>query len=198
MEKLRVGLALTGSYCTYDKALSAAKALCEKYDVTAIMSETAAATDSRFGTSSGFIERLEAMTGKKVLQSIVEVEPVGPKKMFDVLVIAPCTGNTAAKLANGITDTAVTMAAKSHLRNGRPLLLAIGTNDGLSASAKNIGELLNRKNVYFVPFYQDDPEAKPRSLATDYGALERSILAAVRGEQAQPILSSGGHGGACC
>ncbi len=189
MEKLRIGLALTGSYCTYDKAFAAVEALCGKHDVTAIMSETAAATDSRFGSAEDFIARLEAMTGRRVLRSIVEVEPIGPQKMFDVLVIAPCTGNTAAKLAHGITDSCVTMAAKSHLRNGGPLLLAIGTNDGLSGSAKNIGELLNRKNVYFVPFYQDDPEAKPRSLASDYAALERSIVAAARGEQAQPILA---------
>ena len=189
MEKLRIGLALTGSYCTYDKALAAAEALCEKYDVTAIMSETAAATDSRFGAAEDFIARLEAMTGRPVIRSIVDAEPIGPQKMFDVLVIAPCTGNTAAKLCHGITDTAVTMAAKSHLRGGGPVLLAIGTNDGLSGSAKNIGELLNRKNVYFVPFYQDDPEAKPRSLASDYASLERSILAALRGEQAQPILA---------
>ena len=109
--------------------------------------------------------------------------------MFDVLVIAPCTGNTAAKLAAGITDTAVTMAAKSHLRNGKPVVLAIGTNDGLSGSARNIGELLNRKNVYFVPFYQDDPMGKPRSLASDYASLEKSIIAAVNGEQTQPILA---------
>ena len=191
MEKLRIGLALTGSYCTYDKALAAAEALCEKYDVTALMSETAASTDSRFGEAEEFIARLEAMTGRRVLRSIVDAEPIGPKKMFDVLVIAPCTGNTAAKLAHGITDSCVTMAAKSHLRGGGPVLLAIGTNDGLSGSARNIGELLNRKNIYFVPFYQDDPAQKPRSLASDYASLERSILAAVRGEQAQPILSKG-------
>ena len=191
MEKLRIGLALTGSYCTYDRALAAAEVLCKKYDVTAIMSETAAATDSRFGRAEDFISRLEAMTGRPVIRSIVDAEPIGPKGMFDLLVIAPCTGNTAAKLCHGITDSSVTMAAKSHLRGGRPLLLAIGSNDGLSAGAKNIGELLNRKNVYFVPFYQDDPEAKPRSLASDWDALERSILAAARGEQTQPILARG-------
>ncbi|MBR5489773.1 MAG: dipicolinate synthase subunit B [Oscillospiraceae bacterium] len=189
MEKLRIGLAFTGSYCTYDKAFAAAQRLCEKYDVTAIMSETAASTDSRFGMSGDFMAQLEAMTGKRVLKTIVEVEPIGPQRMFDVLVIAPCTGNTAAKLAAGITDTAVTMAAKSHLRNGKPVVLAIGTNDGLSGSARNIGELLNRKNVYFVPFYQDDPMGKPRSLASDYASLEKSILAAVNGEQTQPILA---------
>ena len=191
MEKLRIGLALTGSYCTYDKALAAAEALCQKYDVTAIMSETAACTDSRFGEAEDFIARLEAMTGRAVIRSIVDAEPIGPQKMFDVLVIAPCTGNTAAKLCHGITDSCVTMAAKSHLRNGGPVLLAIGTNDGLSGSAKNIGELLNRRNIYFVPFYQDDPAAKPRSLASDYASLERSILAAVKGEQYQPILAKG-------
>ena len=153
------------------------------------MSETASVTDSRFGASEDYIRRLETVTGKRVLKSIVEVEPVGPQKMFDVLVIAPCTGNTAAKLANGITDSCVTMAAKSHLRNGRPVLLAIGTNDGLSGSAKNIAELLNRKNIYFLPFYQDDPIGKPRSLASDYTQLEKGILDALEGWQIQPILA---------
>lgn len=190
MEKLRIGLALTGSYCTYDKALAAAEELCKKYDVTAIMSETASSTDSRFGASADFIARLEAMTGKAVLKTIVEVEPVGPQKMFDVLVIAPCTGNTAAKLANGITDSSVTMAAKSHLRNGKPVLLAIGTNDGLSGSARNIAELLGRKNIYFLPFYQDDPIGKPCSLASDYTLLEQAIHEAHEGRQIQPILGN--------
>ena len=189
MEKLRIGIALTGSYCTYERALAAIEELCEKYDVTAIMSETAASTNSRFGAAEDFIRRLESMTGKSVLKTIVEVEPAGPQRMFDVLVIAPCTGNTAAKLANGITDSSVTMAAKSHLRNGRPLLLAIGTNDGLSGSARNIAELLGRKNIYFLPFYQDDPVGKPRSLASDYTSLERSILEALEGRQIQPILA---------
>ena len=189
MSKLRIGLALTGSYCTYDKVLAAAKALSEKYELTAIMSETAYGTDSRFGAAADFIAALETMTGRPVLHSIVDSEPIGPKDYFDVLVIAPCTGNTAAKLAHGITDSAVTMAAKSHLRGGKSVLLAIGTNDGLSGSAKNIGELLNRRNIYFVPFYQDDPVTKPRSLASDYGRLEEAILAAVRGEQLQPILA---------
>jgi len=193
VEKLRIGIALTGSYCTYDKALTAIGELCEKYDVTAIMSETAASTDSRFGAAEDFIARLEAMTGKAVLKTIVEVEPIGPQKMFDVLVIAPCTGNTAAKLASGITDSCVTMAAKSHLRNGGPVLLAIGTNDGLSAGARNIAELLNRKNIYFLPFYQDDPVGKPRSLASDYASLERSILDALEGKQSQPILGNRGE-----
>lgn len=186
--KLRIGLALTGSYCTYDKALAAAAALAEKHDLTAIMSEHSAATDSRFGAAEDFKERLEKITGKPVLLTIPEVEPVGPKDWFDVLAVAPCTGNTLAKLAAGITDTAVTMAVKSHLRGGKPVVLALGSNDGLSASAKNLGELLNRKHYYFVPFYQDAPETKPRSLAADYALLEDTILAAYEGRQLQPIL----------
>ena len=188
MEKLRIGLALTGSYCTYDKALKAAEALAEKYEVTAIMSETAYGTDSRFGAAADFVERLESITGRPVLRSIVEAEPVGPKDYFDVLAVAPCTGNTLAKLAAGITDTAVTMAVKSHLRSGKPVVIAFGSNDGLSASAKNLGELLNRKHYYFVPMYQDAPESKPRSLASDYDLLEATVLAAAEGRQVQPIL----------
>ena len=188
MEKLRIGLALTGSYCTYDKALAAAEALAEKYELTALMSETAYATDTRFGAAADFVSRLERITGKPVLHSIADVEPVGPKNYFDVLAVAPCTGNTLAKLAAGITDTAVTMAVKSHLRSGKPVVLAFGSNDGLSASAKNLGELLNRKHYYFVPLYQDDPEKKPRSLAADYALLEETILAAAEGRQVQPIL----------
>ena len=188
MEHLRIGLALTGSYCTYDKALAAAEDLARRHDLTALMSEASYTTDSRFGSAADFALRLEEITGKKVLHSIVEAEPVGPKDYFDVLVVAPCTGNTAAKLAAGITDTAVTMAVKSHLRGGKPVVLAFGSNDGLSASAKNIGELLNRKHYYFVPMYQDAPEAKPRSLAADYDLLEATILAALEGRQLEPIF----------
>ena len=189
MKTLRIGLALTGSYCTYEKALEALEALCRRHDVTALMSETAYGTDTRFGAAADFIRRLETITGKPVLHSIPEAEPIGPGDMFDVLAVAPCTGNTAAKLAAGITDTAVTMAVKSHLRCGKPVVLAFGSNDGLSASAKNIGELLNRKHIYFVPMYQDDPERKPRSLAADYRRLEETILAAYEGRQTEPILA---------
>ena len=188
MRNLRVGLALTGSYCTYDKALAAAEALAKNHDLTAILSETSAATDSRFGTAEAHIARLEQITGKRVIQTIVDAEPIGPKDYFDVLAVAPCTGNTLAKLAAGVTDTAVTMAVKSHLRGGKPVVIAFGSNDGLSASAKNLGELLNRKHYYFVPLYQDAPEAKPRSLAADYALLEDTILAACEGRQIQPII----------
>ena len=189
MKTLRIGLALTGSYCTYEKALEALEALCRRHDVTALMSETAYGTDTRFGAAADFIRRLETITGKPVLHSIPEAEPIGPGDMFDVLAVAPCTGNTAAKLAAGITDTAATMAVKSHLRCGKPVVLAFGSNDGLSASARNIGELLNRKHIYFVPMYQDDPERKPRSLAADYRRLEETILAAYEGRQTEPILA---------
>ena len=188
MEKLRIGLALTGSYCTYDKALAALEALAARHDVTALMSENAWATDTRFGDAAAFAERLEALTGKPVLHTVTQTEPVGPQAYFDVLAVAPCTGNTAAKLAAGITDTAVTMAVKSQLRGGKPVVLAFGSNDGLGASAKNIGELLNRKNIYFVPMYQDDPVKKPRSLASDYALLEAAILAAFEGRQLEPIF----------
>ena len=188
MEKLRIGLALTGSYCTYDKVLAAAKALAKKYTVTAIMSEHASETDSRFGTAAEFAARLKEITGRPLICSIRDAEPLGPSAYFEVLVVAPCTGNTAAKLAAGITDTCVTMAVKSHLRGGKPVVIAFGSNDGLSASARNIGELLNRKHYYFVPFYQDAPEAKPCSLASDYSLLEATILAAAEGKQLQPLL----------
>ena len=185
---LRIGLALTGSFCTFDKALAAAERLAERYEVTAILSENAAETDTRFGPASAFRARLEAVTGKHVIRSIAEAEPIGPEDRFDVLAVAPCTGNTLAKLAAGITDTAVTMAVKSHLRGGKPVVIAFGSNDGLAASARNLGELLNRKHYYFVPLRQDAPQSKPRSLACDYGRLEDTILAAARGEQLQPIL----------
>ncbi len=189
MKTLRIGLALTGSYCTYDKALAALETLARRYDVTALMSENAYATDTRFGDAAGFVRRLEALTGKTVLHTVAETEPVGPNELFDVLAVAPCTGNTAAKLAAGITDTAVTMAVKSQLRSGKPVVLAFGSNDGLGVSARNIGELLNRKNIYFVPMYQDDPVKKPRSLASDYRRLEETILAAHEGRQIEPILA---------
>ncbi|MBQ3210668.1 MAG: dipicolinate synthase subunit B [Oscillospiraceae bacterium] len=187
-EKRILGLALCGSYCTYEKLFEAAEKLRESYELVPIMSETAAATDSRFGTAAEHMDRLEALCGRAVIKSIREAEPLGPKLKLDALIIAPCTGNTLAKLAHGITDSAVTMAAKAHLRNGRPLVIAFSTNDGLSGSAENIGRLLNRKNVYFVPFGQDDAVNKPRSLQADFSLLAETAEAALRGEQLQPIL----------
>jgi dipicolinate synthase subunit B len=188
MKKLRVGLALCGSYCTYDKIMESVPRLAEIYDLTPIMSETAANTDSRFGKASDFIAKLEEITGKPVITSIVEAEPIGPQGLLDVLVIAPCTGNTIAKIASGITDSCVTMACKAHLRNNRPVVLAISTNDGLSGNAANIGTLLSRKNIYFVPFYQDDPVKKPNSLMADFDLIEATIESAMEGRQLQPLF----------
>ena len=188
-EKKRIGLAMCGSYCTYAEVFYHAEKLAEKYDIVPIMSDTAAETDSRFGTASEHIRRLMALSGRKVISSITEAEPLGPALPLDALLIAPCTGNTLAKLAHGITDSAVTMAAKAHLRNGRPLIIAFSTNDGLSGSAENIGKLLNRKNIYFVPFRQDDPEKKPRSLQAFFPLMENTLEAALNGEQLQPILA---------
>ena len=186
--KKRLGLALCGSYCTYEKLFQAAEKLTETYDLIPIMSENAAETDTRFGTATQHIKRLMLLSGHKVVTTIAEAEPLGPAQPMDALLIAPCTGNTLAKLSHGITDTAVTMAAKAHLRNGRPVIIALSTNDGLSGSAENIARLLNRKHFYFVPFRQDDPAKKPRSLQADFSLLEETVRAALQGRQLQPIL----------
>lgn len=187
-DKKRLGLALCGSYCTYEKLFAAAEKLSARYELVPIMSETAAETDTRFGAAAVNIRRLQELTGREVITTIAEAEPLGPARPLDALVIAPCTGNTLAKLAHGITDSAVLMAAKAHLRNARPLVIAFSTNDGLSASAENIGRLLNRKNIYFVPFGQDDPAKKPRSLQSDFELIGDTVEAALRGWQLQPIL----------
>lgn len=186
--KKRLGLALCGSYCTYEKLFQAAEKLADTYDLIPIMSENAAETDTRFGTATKHIKRLMLLSGRKVVTTIAEAEPLGPAQPMDALLIAPCTGNTLAKLSHGITDTAVTMAAKAHLRNGRPVIIALSTNDGLSGSAENIARLLNRKHFYFVPFRQDDPAKKPRSLQADFSLLEETVRAALQGRQLQPIL----------
>ena len=186
--KKRLGLALCGSYCTYEKLFQAAEKLAETYDLIPIMSENAAETDTRFGTATEHIKRLMLLSGHKVVTTIAEAEPLGPAQPMDALLIAPCTGNTLAKLSHGITDTVVTMAAKAHLRNGRPVIIALSTNDGLSGSAENIARLLNRKHFYFVPFRQDDPVKKPRSLQADFSLLEETVRAALQGRQLQPIL----------
>ena len=187
-EKKRVGLALCGSYCTYEKLFAAAERLKYSYELVPIMSETAAETDSRFGTAAEHIRRLMDLTGKDVVTTIAEAEPLGPALPMQAMLIAPCTGNTLAKLAHGVTDSAVTMAAKAHLRNGKPLIIALSTNDGLSGSFENIARLFNRKNVYFVPFRQDDPEKKPNSLQADFSLLGAAVEAALKGQQLQPVL----------
>jgi dipicolinate synthase subunit B len=189
MEQLNVGFALCGSFCTLEKAVAALElGVKQGWNVFPILSEITAATDTRFGKAADFITRIERACGRKAISTVAEAEPIGPKKLLDVLVICPCTGNTLGKLAGGITDGPVTMAAKAHLRNGRPLVLAIATNDGLSASAPNIGGLLGRKQVYFVPYGQDDCRGKPTSLVADYGLLSDTVAAALRGEQLQPLL----------
>lgn len=187
---LRIGAAVCGSFCTFDKVFKQLEELramgCE---LTAIMSFNAASLDTRFGEAEAHIERLRSITGRDVIRTITAAEPIGPKRMFDVLLVAPCTGNTLAKLALGITDTPVCMAVKSHLRNERPVVLAVSTNDALSGAAKNIGSLRNYKNFYFVPTYQDDSTAKPYSMLADFAKIPQTIEAAVQGKQIQPLIS---------
>lgn len=191
MKEVRVGFALTGSFCTIEKALQAMEKTAADYrQILPILSETAASTDTRFGRAAELRQTVREISGRGIMETIREAEPIGPQKLLDVLVIAPCTGNTLAKLASGIADTAVTMAAKAHLRNGRPVVLAISTNDGLAGAARNIGELLCRKHYYFVPFRQDDPEGKPTSLVADMEKVGDTIEAALEGRQVQPLLLS--------
>ena len=187
-EKKVLGLALCGSYCTYEKLFEVAEKLADEYDIVPIMSDTAAETASRFGTAVEHMKRLMALSGKRVISTIEDAEPLGPKCPMDALLIAPCTGKTLAKLAHGITDSAVTMAAKAHLRNGKPLIIAFSTNDGLSGSAENIGRLLNRKNYYFVPFGQDDPVKKPTSMVADFTKIPKTLTFALEGKQLQPMI----------
>ena len=192
MEPIRVGFAFCGSFCTFRQAMTVLERVHARYgDVTPIVSETSAATDSRFGPAHEYMREMERICDKRVIDSIPKAEPIGPKHLLDVLVICSCTGNTLAKLANGITVTTVTMVAKAHLRNGGPVVLCLATNDGLAASAKNIGTLLDKKNVYFVPFGQDDPVEKPTSLVADFSRVNDAIDAALRGEQLQPLLLRG-------
>lgn len=187
-DKIRLGFAMCGSYCTFAKVFPAAEALAADYDMTGIMSEKVYSTDTRFGDARDHRERLERITGKPIISTIKEAEPIGPKKLLDVLVVAPCTGNTLAKLAAGVADSSVTMACKAHLRNGRPLVIAVSTNDALGTNARNIGELLNRKNVYFVPFGQDNPDKKALSMVADMTKISDTVQAALEGRQIQPIL----------
>lgn len=187
MNKLRLGLALTGSYCSFGKLEKVLPDLLDAFDVLPIFSENAQ-EDSRFGEGAHWLSLLEELCGVPAVTTIAAAEPIGPHDRIDVLAIVPCTGNTLGKLSHGVTDTAVTMAAKGHLRNGKPLVIGVSTNDGLGASAENIGRLLNRKNVYFVPFGQDDPAGKPASLSLDYGKIVPAAEAAYQGKQLQPIL----------
>ena len=189
MEQQRVGFAFCGSFCTHARAVEALEQVKARYEtVVPIVSERCAATDTRFGTAHDLMREVERICDRRVIDTVEKAEPIGPKKLLDVLVICPCTGNTLAKLAAGATDSSVTMAAKAHLRNGRPVVIALATNDGLSASAKNIGALLDKRNIYFVPFGQDDPAGKPTSLVADFSKVPEAVAAALAGQQLQPVL----------
>ena len=189
LNKIKIGFVLTGSFCTFNKTIPKMKELVKQgAKVIPIMSYNAYNLDTKFGKVQEFIEEIEEITGKEIIHTIQGAEPIGPKKMTDIMVIAPCSGNTMAKLAYDIIDTPAVMAAKSHLRNNRPLVIAASTNNGLSGNAENIGRLLNRKNYYFVPFKQDNPISKPRSIVFEFEYLIRTIKAALDGEQISPIL----------
>jgi len=185
---MNIGFAMCGSFCTFANVFPVMELLCRDYVVTPIFSEAAYSTDTRFGSAKEHAELAEELCGMPPIHTIVQAEPIGPKKLFDILVIAPCTGNTLAKLAHGIADGPVTMAVKSHLRNGRPVLVAVSTNDALGTAAENIGKLMAKKDYYFVPFRQDDPKGKPRSMVADFSAIPQALEAALEGRQFQPVI----------
>ena len=188
---IRIGFALTGSFCTFSTVLPIVETLVSRgCEITPIFSEHAATLDTRFGTADMWYDRLCEVTKREPIENIVAAEPIGPKKLFDIMVVAPCTGNTLAKLAHGVTDTTVTMAVKSHLRGEKPVVLAVSTNDALSGSAANLGTLLNRKHYYLVPVSQDAPLKKPTSLQSDFALLPDVLECALRGRQFQPVLLS--------
>ena len=189
LEEKRIGFVMTGSFCTFRKTIDELKKIVKLgAKVVPIMSENSYTMDTKFGKARDFINEIEDITGTKTLHTIQEVEPLGPKDMLDILVVAPATGNTMAKLANDIIDNSATMAVKSHLRKEKPVVIAISTNNGLSGAGENIGKLLNRKHYYFVPFRQDNPITKPRSVVFDPSYLIKTIEYALDGEQIQPIL----------
>lgn len=185
---MNIGFAMCGSFCTYKDVFPVMDELSKSHNVIPIFSHSAYTIDSRFGTAQSHILRATQICGTEPLYSIAQVEPIGPKKLLDALVIAPCTGNTLAKLAHSIADTPVTMAAKSHLRNGRPVIVAVSTNDALAGAGENIGKLLARKHYYFVPFGQDDAQGKPTSMVADFKKIPPTLVAALEGRQIQPIL----------
>ena len=187
---MTIGFALCGSFCTYSKVFPAMEALVKHHNVIPIFSLASASTDTRFGTAAEHLKQAEEICGRRAILTIDQAEPIGPKKLLDALIIAPCTGNTLAKLAHSIADGPVTMAAKSHLRNGRPILIGVSSNDALAGAAANIGKLLGRKHYYFIPFGQDDPVQKPTSMVADFSKTESALDAALIGRQLQPVLIS--------
>lgn len=190
LENRKIGFGFTGSFCTFRKTIDELKKLSKINNISIypIMSFNSFNLDTKFGNAVDFEKEIEEITNNKIIRTIPDAEPIGPKKMFDILIIAPCSGNTIAKLANDIIDTPITMAVKSHLRNNRPVVIAISTNNALSGSAENIGKLLNRKNYYFVPFKQDNPITKPNSLVFDPTYIKKTLEFALDNEQIQPIL----------
>lgn len=185
---MNIGFAMCGSFCTFQQVFPVMEAVANLHQVTPIFSFASQNIDSRFGTAQAHLQRAESICGRSCLCTLPQVEPIGPKQILDALVIAPCTGNTLAKLAHSIADTPVTLATKSALRNGLPILVAISTNDALAGAAENIGKLLGRKNYYFVPFGQDDPKNKPTSIVADFTKIPQALEAALEGRQIQPIL----------
>ena len=185
---MNIGFAMCGSFCTYDQVFPVMEALAKEHTIIPIFSHNAYTIDSRFGTAQEHIRKAFEISGREPICSIEQAEPIGPRKLLDALIIAPCTGNTLAKLAHSIADGPVTMAAKSHLRNGRPVLVAVSTNDALAGAAENIGKLLGRKHYYFVPFGQDDPKNKPTSLVADFDKIPETVAEAVMGRQIQPLI----------
>lgn len=185
---MNIGFAVCGSFCTFSQIFPVMEQLAKEHNVIPIFSQNAYTTDTRFGKAVDHIRRAAEICGRPPLHTIAEVEPIGPKKLLDILIIAPCTGNTLAKLAHSIADTSVTMAAKSHLRNSRPVLIAVSTNDALAGAAENIGKLMARKNYYFVPFRQDDPAGKPTSMIAATALIPDAIQNAVTGNQMQPMI----------
>ena len=185
---MNIGFAICGSFCTFSKVFPVMETLTAQHNVVPIFSHNAYHVDSRFGAAEAHRQKAKHICGQEIIHTIEQAEPIGPKKLLDALIIAPCTGNTLAKLAHSIADSPVTMAAKSHLRNGRPILIAVSTNDALAGAAENIGKLLSRKNFYFVPFRQDDAFEKPTSLVADFSQIPATLEQALLGQQIQPIL----------
>lgn len=185
---MKIGFAMCGSFCTFDQVFPIAEKLARQHEIIPIFSGIVSSTDTRFGSAADNRKRITDICGREPLDTITAVEPIGPKKLLDVLVIAPCTGNTLAKLAHGIADSPVTMAAKSHLRNARPVVIALSSNDALAAAAENIGKLLARRHYYFVPYGQDAPDGKPTSLIADFDRIPDAVESALLGKQLQPIL----------
>lgn len=185
---MTIGFALCGSFCTFSRIFPVMEELAGSNKILPILSDAAFSTDTRFGSAGQHILRISEICGTQPIHQITEAEPIGPKQLLDALIVAPCTGNTLAKIAHGIADGPVTMAVKSHLRNGRPVIISVSTNDGLGAAAENIGRLLVRKNIYFVPFRQDDPKNKPNSLVAVEHLIPQTLLHALEGKQIQPVL----------